>query len=262
MKSNPPGHGRPTIMNGDWSLMPKTPAEARAAESVYYFDGRACARGHVAPRRVHNSDCYQCVLDRAIARNQRKREEGRPAREAAAAARRAAREAAKPSPEARRLRNRALRQRHLHERLREVGTEAYFSAEAAKAKADYWANPEKQRARRRERGRRGLAGHRLHKLRTPPWQSPQESDAIKRFYEACPAGHEVEHIIPFVDRRIAGLHVLENLRYMKPRANKQKLNHWHGTDDDILDAIRSGLAVFPFDVSETGEVDWEKYRDV
>jgi hypothetical protein len=251
-----------TIMTSDWTLLPKTPAEARAAGSMYFFDARPCRHGHVAPRRTHNTDCYECILGRAIERNHRKREEGRPAREAAADKRRAEREATRLTPEQLRLQQRALRQQKLHARLREAGTEAYFSAEAAKSKAAYWADPEKQRARRRERGRRGLAGFRLHILRTPPWQSTSEAKAIKQFYAACPAGHEVEHIIPFVGRRIAGLHVLENLRYMRPRANKQKTNHWHGSDDDVLDAIRSGLAVFPFDVSETGEVDWAKYRDI
>lgn len=251
-----------TIMTSDWTLLPKTAAEARAAKSTYYFDGRPCRHGHLAPRRAHNTDCYQCVLDRAIARNRRKREEGRPAREAAAARRRAEREAARPSPEQRRLVGRAQRHARLHERLREVGTETYFSAAAAKSKAAYWADPEKERARRRERGRRGVAGHRLHLLRTPPWQPPEEAEDIKDFYANCPPGHEVEHIIPFVGRRIAGLHVIANLRYMTPRANKQKANHWHGSEDDLLDAVRTGLAVFPGDVGPTGEVDWEKYRDI
>lgn len=251
-----------TIMTSDWTLLPKTLEAARAAASTYYYDGRPCRHGHVAPRRTHNTDCYQCVLDRAIARNHRKREEGRPARQAAAAKRRAEREAARPSPEQRRLAARARRQARLHERLREVGTEAYFDAEAAKARAAYWADPEKQRARRRERGRRGVAGHRLYILRTPPWQSGKETQDIKQFYADCPDGYEVEHIIPFSGRRIAGLHVLQNLRYMKPRPNKQKTNHWSGSEDDLLDAVRAGLAVFPEDVSPTGEVDWDKYRDI
>ncbi len=246
----------------DHSTYPKTADEARAAGSAYYFTGLPCAHGHVAPRRAHNGTCAECQRQMDKRRRARLWAEARPQREADAERRRADRKAAQPTGEWKRLTERAKRQARLREKLREVGTEVYYSAQAKRARDAYWADPEKHRARRRDRGRRGLAGHRLHVLRTPPWQSDEEREAIKRFYATTPPGHEVDHVIPFVGRRLAGLHVLANLAYRRPRANKEKINHWMGTEEDMLDAIRAGLAVFPFDVSETGEIDWEKYRDV
>lgn len=40
--------------------LPKTPVEAKAAGSKYYFTGIACKRGHVAPRQTSNAVCAEC----------------------------------------------------------------------------------------------------------------------------------------------------------------------------------------------------------
>ncbi len=59
--------------------------------------------------------------------------------------------------------------------------------------------------------------------RTPKWA---DLDAIKRFYENCPAGYEVDHIIPLQGKNISGFHVLENLQYLTKSENCRKGNRY------------------------------------
>jgi len=73
-----------------------------------------------------------------------------------------------------------------------------------------------------ERARRNARRSRM-KLATPPWA---DMAAIRKFYEACPPGQEVDHALPLKGRRISGLHVLENLQYLAIEANRRKLNRF------------------------------------
>jgi hypothetical protein len=57
--------------------------------------------------------------------------------------------------------------------------------------------------------------------RTPSWA---DMEAIKRFYECCPSGHEVDHIIPLKGKNISGLHIAENLQWLTVSENRQKGN--------------------------------------
>lgn len=54
-------------------------------------------------------------------------------------------------------------------------------------------------------------------------QTPANADrkAIKEFYDNCPKGYEVDHIIP-ISR--GGLHTIENLQYLTVKENRQKSN--------------------------------------
>jgi 5-methylcytosine-specific restriction endonuclease McrA len=54
-------------------------------------------------------------------------------------------------------------------------------------------------------------------------QTPPDADraAIKEFYNNCPLGYEVDHIIPISK---GGLHILENLQYLTIQENRQKSN--------------------------------------
>jgi len=73
-----------------------------------------------------------------------------------------------------------------------------------------------------ERARRNARRSRM-KLATPPWA---DMAAIRKFYEACPPGQEVDHALPLKGRRVSGLHVIENLQYLAIQANRRKLNRF------------------------------------
>ena len=79
-----------------------------------------------------------------------------------------------------------------------------------------WAknNPEKNKAKR--------ANQRAARLkRTPTWV---DLEAIKKFYENCPKGYEVDHIIPLQGEIVSGFHILENLQYLTIEQNRKKGN--------------------------------------
>jgi len=59
------------------------------------------------------------------------------------------------------------------------------------------------------------------KQRTPKWANLEE---ITKFYENCPAGYEIDHIIPLQGKTVCGLHVLENLQYLPTVENRKKSN--------------------------------------
>jgi hypothetical protein len=65
--------------------------------------------------------------------------------------------------------------------------------------------------------------------------------AIADFYEKCPKGHHVDHLLPLQGSSISGLHVLENLRYLPSKLNYRKGNRCPtplmGTDQQIEDRI-------------------------
>jgi 5-methylcytosine-specific restriction endonuclease McrA len=54
-------------------------------------------------------------------------------------------------------------------------------------------------------------------------QTPPDADrkAIREFYDRCPDGHEVDHIIPISK---GGLHTLSNLQYLTIQENRRKSN--------------------------------------
>jgi hypothetical protein len=57
--------------------------------------------------------------------------------------------------------------------------------------------------------------------RTTSWA---DKEAIKFFYECCPKGCHVDHIIPLRGEKISGLHVETNLQWMPAVENLRKKN--------------------------------------
>jgi hypothetical protein len=74
----------------------------------------------------------------------------------------------------------------------------------------------------REAHRSVTAKYNASKLnRTPVWANLEE---IKRFYDNCPDGYQVDHIIPLQGKLVSGLHVHTNLQYLTPEENRIKSN--------------------------------------
>lgn len=64
--------------------------------------------------------------------------------------------------------------------------------------------------------------YRARKLQAiPKWAN---MEAIKQFYDNCPEGHHVDHIIPLAGKDVCGLHTLDNLQYLPATENLRKGN--------------------------------------
>lgn len=136
-------------------------------------------------------------------------------------------------------------------------TEEFFKAEAERTRQR---DPERERERNRERHRRRTTPKQLRRDRTPPWLSTDERNAIDAFYDACPEGMLVDHIVPFLHAgSLAGLHVLANLQYLTVRQNNRKGPRLDMTPEEAADLVRRGIAIWTEDAGEGGEVNWAPY---
>lgn len=176
---------------------------ARLSGDQTYFTGRPCKYGHVADRNTVDASCVEC---RRVFREGRRDQ-------AAHYARQRRRQMLTVDPEGTRRRwceyNRENRRR----------------------------NPEKFRAWERKAGRVKRQKYPAAKLaetrkrqadklqRTPAWA---DLKVIRNFYENCPIGYEVDHIIPLRGGTVSGLHVPENLQYLTSLQNKIKGNRYDG----------------------------------
>lgn len=68
------------------------------------------------------------------------------------------------------------------------------------------------------------AKRRASKLKaTPKWA---DLKAIEDFYNNCPEGYHVDHIVPLQGKHVCGLHVLDNLQYLPAKENIMKGNRY------------------------------------
>lgn len=63
------------------------------------------------------------------------------------------------------------------------------------------------------------------KLRIPSWFD-KEKERIAEFYDNCPEGYHVDHIIPLQGKYVSGLHTLSNLQYLSAEENIAKGNKY------------------------------------
>lgn len=72
------------------------------------------------------------------------------------------------------------------------------------------------------------AKKRAQKLKAmPSWASVSE---IHSFYNNCPKGYHVDHIIPLQGKYVCGLHILNNLQYLPAYKNLIK-NNYHESEE-------------------------------
>ena len=95
----------------------------------------------------------------------------------------------------------------------------YCSAECHNLHRRKYKTPEELKEATRKKVREVSANYRA-KVRN---QTPADANrkAIKEFYDNCPPGYEVDHIIPISK---GGQHTLENLQYLTIQENRQKSN--------------------------------------
>lgn len=205
--------------------------DARGRGITYYFTGKPCKRGHVAPRFVYNSVCKDChALHNAkyVDKNAEKVDQYRKAYAEKNKGR---------IGEYRRDYYSKIPQVKLTDR-RERSKEWYWANRAEvleKDKERYWVNPEKHRlrARRYQIENPGQVAANTAKRRavvkraTVPWAN---LDAIRKFYyEAASltkAGtvYHVDHIVPLQHDLVCGLHVEYNLQLLTGVENQSKRN--------------------------------------
>ena len=118
--------------------------------------------------------------------------------------------------------------KHRKKRNAEVRKNYHANAtEINKARKEYFAkyreeNREACRERQRPHYRKNKAKRRAALLnRTPEWA---DQEAIKFFYECCPAGCHVDHIFPLRGKVVSGLHIAENLQWLPEVENLRKGN--------------------------------------
>lgn len=69
-----------------------------------------------------------------------------------------------------------------------------------------------------------LKDNAIRSLRIPKWLTKEDWEKINLFYNNCPEGMVVDHIIPLRGKTISGLHVLNNLQYLTKEENLIKGN--------------------------------------
>jgi len=182
--------------HGDYNYEPNiSPArkEARRLGQATYFSGTPCINGHVAERTTDKGNCVICAIQRTCSWRKKR----------ATYVRKKDRQRYRASPEKKLQRVRARRENNRE-----------YDREYAKLYRER--NPGKRNA--------NSARYRCAKIqRTPKWA---DQEAIEFFYECCPAGCHVDHIIPLQGAIVSGLHVASNLQWLSAAENCSKGNSY------------------------------------
>lgn len=213
-------------------------SEAKSQGASHYYTGKPCKQGHVCIRRTDNGDCVKCRHERIrhwrVNNAERERERQRRWREAnletVLARQRLWQEANRKARRDYMRRYRAENLEKCRERTRRWRTENR-EAVLERRRQNYAENPEFYREIKRrwdqsnpEKVLAYNAKRRAEKLRaTPKWA---DLETIKLFYECCPKGCEVDHIVPLRGDTVCGLHVENNLQWLPAKLNRAKSNNW------------------------------------
>ena len=220
------------VLTAPWAIEPaKLLAKrslAKAAAETHYYTGKKCAQGHVAPRRVLNGGCQECLYARSKAWTKANPEKAKKASAAWQLANRKAilenRKAYRNSAEGKVVlaKQRAALYAENPKKFQAVGRDYYSkNIEKCNARNSRYIKsiPGYDRARGAER-RASLA------TATPLWSNRKE---LLEIYKSCPQGMQVDHIVPLLGvmpcgSRVSGLHVPNNLRHLGSSANSARKN--------------------------------------
>ena len=181
---------------------PSTREEAKRTGAKFYFTGKPCTRGHVAPRKAKGC-CVECMKEDWATDNERRK---------ALPKSKASKDAGKRYYE----RNKDLVKAKAASRPLEKQ-----SAYKTKYKKE---NPEVYRVLCNARRRR-------HREATPAWLTTEQKEDIKQLYieaqkitKLTGVRYEVDHIIPLINENVCGLHVPWNLQVIPKIDNLKKAN--------------------------------------
>ena len=181
---------------------PSTREEAKRTGAKFYFTGKPCTRGHVAPRKT-KGNCTECIKEDWVTDNERRK--------------------ALPKSEA----SKAAGKRY-YERNKDL----------VKAKAAARPDAEKHKHKRNHK-KENLeyykvlcnARRRRHREATPTWLTTEQKEDIKQLYISAQkitkltgVRYEVDHIIPLINDNVCGLHVPWNLQVIPKIDNLKKAN--------------------------------------
>lgn len=199
----------------DTTRMPKTRADAQATGTKYYFTGKPCKYGHIAPRKTKGA-CIECLRDAWKAGLQ-------------------------------------TRAAYFAEYNRsEAGQEAkrrYYESnkDAVVARALARPDSEKQRYRKKWAEQNTLytyaltkARRRKHRMATPTWLTKKQKAEIRALYQIAIVmsrttgePYVVDHIYPLQSDVVCGLHVPWNLRVTTRAENARKSNSLPPEEDAL-----------------------------
>ena len=115
--------------------------------------------------------------------------------------------------------------------LRSIGYKECFRCGCIKAHSSFGKDAYTADGRysvcRRCRSYDNTALYNRRKLRIPSWYD-SEKELIADFYDNCPDGFHVDHIIPLQGLYVSGLHTISNLQYLPAEENRKKGNHYDG----------------------------------
>lgn len=186
----------------DYSEYPSTRAEATATKAPYYFTGKPCSRGHIAPRKTKGV-CIECMQEDWVVDN--------------------AKRSLKPKSDASKEAG-----RRYYERNKDA-VKARANARPTEEKSNYKrkykiANPDLYKALVSVRKRR-------HRMATPKWLTAEDKLTIRKMYLAAISltkltgvQYVVDHNYPLHGDTICGLHVPSNLVIMTQEENLKKSN--------------------------------------
>jgi len=182
--------------------LPKTRTEAKALNAKYYFTGKPCKHGHLAPRLLKGT-CMECRKVEWQTQNERRK--SLPKSEAAKAA-----------------------GRRYYERNVDL-VKARANCRPAEMKRAYRKKYDENNKERRNL--RNLLRKRRHRQATPKWLTEAHHELIKNIYlqarhmtQLTSKKYVVDHVIPLKGRKVCGLHVPWNLEIMTHEANCKKHN--------------------------------------
>ena len=190
-------------------------AVSRTKGLRHYVTGRACIRGHMAPRYVSTGQCSVCVTAFANTWYKDNAEKVRVRKRAARAA----------NPEPARKNYLAWRNANLELARRNFRDWYAANKDRSKERLRKWrkANPGKVAANDSKKRTARLQ-------RTPPWSDLKE---IKCIYEMAAEmtaktgeSWHVDHIVPLQGKLVSGLHVPRNLQLLPAKENLSKHNNF------------------------------------